>query len=79
MYTLLWSLLLMAVLIGASVVYHHDREKREAKIARALRHGRPNDLMFDSSFTVFAEMSQADDDAWHEYRRARREHPTNKK
>jgi hypothetical protein len=62
MYTLLWSLFLMAALISASVLYHHDREKREAQI-----------------FTVFAEMSQAEDDAWHEYRRARREHPANKK
>ena len=30
MYTLLWSLLLMAALISASVLYHHDREKRES-------------------------------------------------
>lgn len=59
MYTLLWSLLLMAVLIGASVVYHNDREKREAQI-------------FTMTLDVFSEMSQADDDAWHEYRRARR-------
>jgi hypothetical protein len=29
MYTLLWSLLLMAALISASVLYQHDREKRE--------------------------------------------------
>jgi hypothetical protein len=27
MYTLLWSLLLMAALISASVLYHHDRDK----------------------------------------------------
>jgi hypothetical protein len=30
MYTLLWSLLLMAALISASVLYNqHDREKRK--------------------------------------------------
>jgi hypothetical protein len=30
MYTLLWSLLLVVVPISASVLYQHDREKRES-------------------------------------------------
>jgi hypothetical protein len=62
MYTMLWSLLLIGALITASVVYHHDREKREAN----------NKLPIAASFTIFSEMSQEDDDAWHEYRRVRR-------